>query len=609
MKKVNENNKEKEKFLEEITTKIQAKLNEIKKLKGKLKARNKEVEQLKTELKSQTNKNATDKQYLENTIQNLNQILASKEREAQKLIRKVQEGNEILNKLKNLLESTPSFYGSFLRAHLDGTIDVLYEGRRMRINAVREIDVKKLKAGQKLRIIQFQNSIIVVMALDNDYQLDTGEQAIIKGFLDNNRIIVDHRTDQKVLILAEPLLKIKKELEIGDKILFDYNTGFAFAKLPKSEVEQIELETIPNVTWADIGGLDEQIEKIREEIEFPFLYPEEYKAHKSDLPKGVMLFGPPGNGKTMLGKALANHLEQEFAQKLGKKQRTGNFLLINGPELSSKWVGETERFIRELFDKARRKYKETGIPVVMFFDEVDSFLPTRGSRPFSGATDDYVTQFCVEVSGVEELEGIIVVLATNRIDKVDPAVLRPGRVDFKIRIGQPNEKGARSVLSKYLTPDLPFHSKYKSEEYKFKDASEIANYLIKKVIERIYSQKPEIQAKNRYVELTLKDGKTEILYFKDFVSCAALKNIVDRAKKKSIKNVIEGGERGIRLKMLYKSIEEEFQENEGLPSSREAIDEWLRMHGKRWEIIGEPKFLTRETEKSKETKDKSPDIL
>lgn len=607
----NKGDAKKEKLLDKIITEIKTELEEVEKLREQLEGKNKEIERLKNELKKQKELSRAQETALDYIIQSLQNDLAAKERDIKALNKAVEERNRKLDELKALLKSAPSFYASFVRANKDGTIDIIFRGERARVYVTTEVDIQSLWFGQKLGVIQFQNAIIVTQALSEDYQYDTGEQAKIKGFLDNNKIVVDYRGDQKVLMLAEPLLKIKEKLEVGDKILFDYYTGLAFAKLPKIEIEEVELEEIPNITYNDIGGLDEQIERIREEIEFPYLYSEEYKSHKAKMPKGLMLFGPPGNGKTMLGKALAHHLEREFAKKFGKEQRTGNFLLINGPELSSKWVGETERLIRELFNKGRKKYKETGIPVVMFFDEADSFLPTRGSRRSSDASDDYVTQFCVEIDGVEELAGIIVVLATNRIDKIDPAVLRPGRIDFKIRIGQPNEEAARDVLRKYLVPDLPYHKKYRGKEYKnkLKDNS-IVEYLINRVIERIYSQGQDIKEKNKYVELPLKNDKTKILYFKDFVSCAALKNIVDRTKKKSIKNVVKGKERGIRLKMLYESIEEEFQENEGLPSSREAINEWLRMHGERLEIVGEPKFLTRKVEeKSKDSKDDYLEIV
>lgn len=603
-------NKEKELLLNEIYTKIKAELDKKEKLEQELKKKNQEIEGLKSDLEKLKEQNRARTTNLQNTIRVLQSQIAICDRDIEVLKGEIDKRNNKLKELRIILESPPSFYAWFLRAHEDGAIDIIFRGERIKVQALPEIDVYKLKTGQKLLVGQLMGIVIVIKALSNDFQYDTGEKAEIKGFLDDNRIIVEHRSEQRIIMLAEPLLKIKKELKIGNKILFDYLTGFAFAKLPESEVGQIELETVPDITWDNIGGLDKEIKRIKEEIELPYLYPEEYRVHKTTMPKGALLFGPPGNGKTMLGKALARHLAKEFAKKLGKESKKGNFFLINGPELSSKWVGETERFIREGFKKARQRYKETNIPVVMFIDEADSFLVRRGSRISSDASDDYVTQFCVEIDGVEALEGVIVVLATNRIDKLDEAVMRPGRIDIKIRIGQPNEEGAKDILSKYLTPDLPFHQKYKGKKYKFKDNKETADYLVEKVIERVYSQKPEIQEKNKYVELSLEDSKNKVLYFKDFVSGAALKNIVDRAKKKSIKNAIEEKERGITLKMLYESIEEEFQENEGLPSSREAINEWLKMHGERLNIVGEPKFLARKTdEETRETKDKDLDIL
>jgi proteasome-associated ATPase len=500
------------------------------------------------------------------------QQLGDAERQNEKLVNVLQEAKQQIELLKEEVDklcAPPNTYGIFTRGNKDGTVEILVDGKPMRVNAHPNLDVFQLEEGQLVVLNEAFNVV------EPSGYTARGEIGHVVDFLGDNRaIVLGHTDEEKVVTLATPLRREK--LKAGDSILLDPRTNFAFEKLPKSAVEEVVLEEIPDVTYEKIGGLGEQIQILRDSIELPYIHPEIFLAHKLSPPKGILLYGPPGCGKTLIAKAVANSLAKSIEKRTGRAT-PAYFLNVKGPELLNKYVGETEHKIREVFKKAREKANED-VPVVIFFDEMDSLFRMRGSGISSDMEATVVAQFLSEIDGVESLKNVIVIGASNRQDLIDPAVLRPGRLDLKVKVHRPDAAAAKEIFSKYLTPDLPYHeeavARYGS------DAPQLTAGMIEDTITEMYATNEE----NKFLEVTYAKGEREIFYFKDFSSGAMIENIVARAKKKAVKRLIDQGERGIRLADLLEAVREEFKENEDLPNTTNP-DDWARISGRKGERI------------------------
>jgi proteasome-associated ATPase len=494
------------------------------------------------------------------------------ERQNERLVGVLQEAKQQIELLKEEVDklcAPPNNYGIFQRGNKDGTAEIIVDGRPMRVNVHPNLDAFSLEEGQLVVLNEAFNVV------EPSGYVGRGEIASIVDFIaDNRAIVLGHTDDERVITLAEPLRREK--LKVGDHVLFDPRTHYAFEKLPKSAVEEVVLEEIPDVTYERIGGLDEQIEILRDAVELPYLYPEVFSEHKLSPPKGILLYGPPGCGKTLIAKAVANSLARSIEARTGKAT-SAYFLNVKGPELLNKYVGETEHKIREVFKKAAEKASED-VPVVIFFDEMDSLFRMRGSGISSDMEATVVAQFLSEIDGVESLKNVIVIGASNRQDLIDPAVLRPGRLDLKIKINRPDRAAARDIFSKYLVYDLPFHPA--AEQRYGSDPAKIASGLVDDTIEHMYKTTDE----NKFLEVTYAKGEREIFYFKDFASGAMIENIVARAKKMAVKRLIEHKERGIKLEDLIESVNDEFKENEDLPNTTNP-DDWARISGRKGERI------------------------
>jgi proteasome-associated ATPase len=463
----------------------------------------------------------------------------------------------------------PHSYGTFRKAHGDGTIDVSVDGRTLKVNVHPKISIQALKAGQLLTLNEAYNVVEVA-----GYEVK-GEVGHIQDFLDEGRAIVIGRAAEAMVVqLAEPLRH--HGLKLGDHVLLDPRSGFAIERLPKLGVDEAVLEEVPNVTYADIGGLGPQIEALRDAIELPYLYPEAFRQHRLSPPKGILLYGPPGCGKTLIAKAVANSLAEKMEQRSGKKT-TAYFLNVKGPELLNKYVGETEHKIREVFRTAKEKAKEDQ-PVIIFFDEMDAIFRMRGSGISSDVEITVVAQFLAEIDGLEVLRHVIIIGASNRPDLIDPAVLRPGRLDLKLKIDRPDQAAARDIFSKYLTPDLPLH-RVELEPFGG-DKQRAVQALIERIVEQMYAP----TERNRFLEITYAQGHKETLYFKDFVNGAVIQNIVARAKKIALKRALAGGEKGIDVQDLQEAVAGEYRENKDLPNTTDP-DGWARIAGRTGEQI------------------------
>ncbi|MGH3917847.1 MAG: proteasome ATPase [Pseudonocardiaceae bacterium] len=476
------------------------------------------------------------------------------------------------------LAQPPSGYGVFLGGYDDGTVDVFTSGRRMRVAVSPAVEVPQLRRGLSVRL---NEALTVVEA--GTFEA-TGEVCALREVLDGDQraLVVGHADEERVVWLADPLIPGPDNpdavpLKPGDSLLVDTKAAYAYERVPKAEVEDLVLEEVPDVGYEDIGGLANQIEQIRDAVELPFLHADLFREYELRPPKGVLLYGPPGCGKTLIAKAVANSLAKKVAQVRGDSEAKSYFLNIKGPELLNKFVGETERHIRLIFQRAREKASE-GTPVIVFFDEMDSIFRTRGSGVSSDVETTIVPQLLSEIDGVEGLENVIVIGASNREDMFDPAILRPGRLDVKIKIERPDAEAAKDVFSKYLTTTLPLHADDLAEFGQ--DRQACIQAMIQGTVERMYAESEE----NRFLEVTYANGDKEVLYFRDFNSGAMIQNIVDRAKKKAIKAVLETAQPGLRMTNLLDSIVDEFAENEDLPNTTNP-DDWARISGKKGERI------------------------
>jgi proteasome-associated ATPase len=493
----------------------------------------------------------------------------------ERLASTLREAREQLISLKeeiDRLAQPPSGYGVFLEAVDEHSVDIFTGGRKLRVSVSPEVGIENLKHGQEVMLNEAMN-VVAARGFEKAGEVVTLKEILADG---ERALVLGHTDEERVVYLSDELRATR--IRAGDSLLMEPRSAYVFERIPKSEVEELVLEEVPDIDYSDIGGLASQIEQIRDAVELPFLHADLFREHQLRPPKGILLYGPPGCGKTLIAKAVANSLAKQVARVSGESERAQSFFLnIKGPELLNKYVGETERHIRLVFQRAREKAGE-GTPVIVFFDEMDSIFRTRGSGVSSDVENTIVPQLLSEIDGVEGLENVIVIGASNREDMIDPAILRPGRLDVKIKIERPDAEAARDIFAKYLRTDLPIHADDLAEHAGSAEAT--VNAMIQRTVERMYSESDD----NRFLEVTYANGDKETLYFRDFNSGAMIQNIVDRAKKMAIKDLLTAGQRGLRVQHLQAACVDEFRENEDLPNTTNP-DDWARISGKKGERI------------------------
>ncbi|MBH0181338.1 MAG: proteasome ATPase [Nitrospira sp.] len=490
----------------------------------------------------------------------------------EKLVATLQDAKAQIEALRaevDKLTAPPSTYAIFSGMNEDGTGNVYVSGRKMKVNVHPSIKGSKLRKGQEVVLNEALN-VIEIKGFDSQ-----GEVVRLKDVLEGGRALVTlHFDEEKVADLGDPLLA--ERLSVGDHLLYDPRSGYVIEKLPKSEAEELVLEEVPDVDYEHIGGLQKELEHVRDAVELPFLHPQIFAEYKLSAPKGVLLYGPPGCGKTLIAKAVANSIAKKLGDRAGKEIRS-YFLHVKGPELLNKYVGESERQVREVFKKAKER-AEDGHPVIVFFDEMDALFRTRGTGISSDIESTIVPQFLSEIDGVERLRNVIVIGASNRQDLIDPAVLRAGRLDVKVKVGRPDAAAARDIFSKYVSIDLPFAQD--ELERHGGDRRALVEWLTSLTVDTMYAASEE----NKFIEVTYANGEKEVLYFKDFASGALIEGIVSRAKKFAVKRVIAREGTGLRSDDLVRAIREEFKEHEDLPNTTNP-DDWAKVAGKKGEKI------------------------
>jgi len=491
----------------------------------------------------------------------------------EKLTYTLREARDHISALREEVEKLtqpPAAYATVLGVNDDETVDVFSGGRKMRVAALPEL-ISHLSQGDEVAL---NESFSVILSRTHDL---TGEVVAVKDVLDERRVVIMGRADEeRVCEVLDQVLTAG--LRAGDTVLMDPRSGLVLEKLPRPEVEELVLEEVPDIAYSDVGGLDSQIEQIADAVELPFVHADLFAEHKLPAPKGILLYGPPGCGKTLIAKAVANSLAKKVAEVSGDKEAKSYFLNIKGPELLNKYVGETERQIRLVFQRAREKSEE-GWPVIVFFDEMDSMFRTRGTGISSDMESTIVPQLLAEIDGVETLKNVIVIGASNREDLIDPAILRPGRLDVKIKIERPDSQAAAQIFGRYLTSDLPLNAGEVSS-LGGGDPEKCVRAMIESTVEEMYRD----DETNQFLEVTYQNGDKEVMYFKDFASGAMIENIVRRAKKLAIKRLIAGGERGLVTQDLIESIHQEYKEHEDLPNTTNP-DDWAKISGKKGERI------------------------
>ncbi len=510
---------------------------------------------------------------LENELNRMRERLDRAMAQNDKLSAVLEEAREQLGVLREEVEkltSPPNNFGTVLQVNGDGTLDIMTGSRKLRVAAQPNVEVKKLQVGQEVLLNEAFNII------DIRHFEPAGDVLRVREVLTDGRVVVfAHADEERVLQRSETMADVK--LRPGDYVRIDTKTGLILEKMERPEVEELVLEEVPDITYEDVGGLADQIEQIRDTVELPYMYKDLFREYELDPPKGILLYGPPGCGKTLIAKAVANSLAKKVSERTGSPDVRSYFLNIKGPELLNKWVGETERQIRLIFQRAKEKSDE-GVPVIVFFDEMDSLFRTRGTGISSDVESTIVPQLLSELDGVEALKNVVVIGASNREDLIDPAILRPGRLDVKIRINRPDTSAAREIFRIYISEETPLDPEALEEHEG--DPTKVISAYIEATVDAMYAESDE----NRFLEVTYASGDREVLFFKDFASGAMIENIVRRAKKDAIKRQIAGGEPGVRLSDLTAAIKQEFREQEDLPNTTNP-DDWARVSGKKGERI------------------------
>ncbi|MGB8170724.1 MAG: AAA family ATPase [Chthoniobacteraceae bacterium] len=477
----------------------------------------------------------------------------------------VTEARQALEKYEQIvkkLSSPANRIGTFLSAANRETAQIVVGGSDYFCNCDPRVDLGSLRRGTRVLV---NEAYVIVGDLGFD---KTGPVTKITEVLGPDRLRVGTEHGMQALVLQRSDLLLKEKLKAGDEVRVDPNYKVAIEVLARPHSDEYFLDTVPELPWEKVGGQHEALQAIRDAIELPLLHPQLFQRFQHATPKGFLLYGPPGCGKTLIGKATAYNLTQQLKSQTGEEMRE-YFMHIKGPEILNMWVGESERMVREIFATAREKRREGYLPF-LFIDEAESILGTRRASRFSNILSTLVPMFCTEMDGIESLSEVVIILASNRADLIDPAILRPGRIDRKIKVARPTRDGAQEIYRIYLGENLPYDPELVRTAGGVPQA---INVLVEKLIELQFGHREE----NKFLTITLRSGKKDVLYRGDLVSGAIIASIVERAKSIAIKRAIATGlEEGISESDLVISLDAEYAENDIFPPS-DVTEDWLQL--------------------------------
>jgi proteasome-associated ATPase len=475
------------------------------------------------------------------------------------------EARQAIEKMDAIIKKVTSpanRIGTFLGTPNRETAQIVVGGSDYYCNVDPRVPIDSLRRGTRVLV---NEAYVIVGDLGFDR---SGPVVKITEVLGPDRLRVGTEHGVQSLVLQRGDLLLKEKLKAGDEVRTDPNYKIAIEALARPHSDEYYLDSVPELPWEKVGGQEEALRAIRDAIELPLLHPDLFKRYQHSTPKGFLLYGPPGCGKTLIGKATAYNLTQQLKEKSGEEMRE-YFMHIKGPEILNMWVGESERMVREIFATAREKRREGYLPF-LFIDEAESILGTRRASRFSNILSTLVPMFCTEMDGIESLAEVVIILASNRADLIDPAILRPGRIDRKIKVARPTKEGTREIYHIYLSSQLPY------DPVLVKEAGSVPaaiDQLIDKLIDLQFAHRDE----NRFLSITLRSGKKETLYRGDLISGAIIASIVERAKGLAIKRAIASGqEEGISLDDLRASLDAEYLENDIFPPD-DLTEDWLQL--------------------------------
>lgn len=464
--------------------------------------------------------------------------------------------------------------GTLLDLPGEGLARIVVGGAEYYANVDPRVPPSDLKIGAQI-LVNEAYAVIKTLGYDRSGPILKLAEAMTDG-----RLRFEQEMGRQSLILQRSSDLAGADLKTGDEIRIDPSHRIAIEKLEDRKASQHLLEEVPKVTWEQIGGQSEAIAAIRKAIEFPLLHAETFERFKFSQPKGFLLYGPPGCGKTLIGQAAAGSLSKLVGESkegdaaAAEDERapvtSGAFLHVKGPEILNMWLGESERMVRDLFAQARARRKDGALPFI-FIDEAESILGTRRAMRSFNISNTLVPMFCSEMDGIESLRDVVIILASNRPDLIDPAVLRPGRIDRKIKVSRPNRESCAEILKVYLTEELPFDQALLAE--RGGEKAPVRSSLVEEVVEAIFKRTDD----NRLLSVRLRNGQNKILYRSDLVSGAILSSVVQRAKEKAIDRTIQAGKpAGMTMQDMLEAVTEEFREGEMLPPD-DAAEEWLKL--------------------------------